>query len=116
MAEKEFSNEFCKYVFGDDEKKEIASEMAQKVTEMKEFEDGKKAVTSEFNSKIDSAKAQIHSAATKLNNGYEMRTIKCEVEYDFEKRIIRYIRTDNGDVAKTKNMTSDELQMSVFND
>lgn len=116
MTEKEFSNEFCKYVFDESEKKEIAIEMARKISEQEQLEKDAKSIASEFKAKIDGTKASISGAAIKLNNGYEMRTIKCEVEYDFDKRVIRYVRTDNGEVAKTKNMTSDDLQMRVFQD
>lgn len=111
--EKEYSHEYVKHVFTEDEKKEIATDMAQKVTELKEHEDSKKAVMSDFNSKIDAAKAHINSSATKLNNGYEMKTVKCEVVRDYELKIIKYIRTDNGEVGKEKPMSSDDMQMKL---
>lgn len=109
--ENEFSNEYIKHFFTDDEKKEIAIEMAQKVSELQQAEDDKKAVMSDFKSKIDGFQANVNSAATKLNNGYEMKTIKCEVVPDWTNKIWKYIRTDNMEVLKEKGMTTDDLQM-----
>ncbi len=77
--EKEFSNEFIKHKFSEIEKQEIAIEMAQKVANLQQAEDDKKAVMSDYKSQIDGIQAGINGAAAKLNNGYEMRTIKCEV-------------------------------------
>jgi hypothetical protein len=116
MQEKEYSNEFVKYVFSKEEKAEISSNMAQKYGELEQLEKDKKAVTSDFNSKIDSAKAQIGGAAIKLTNGYEMKSVKCEVDRDYDKKFIRWIRTDNGEIAKERAMTADELQRELFND
>ena len=112
--EQEFSNEYCKYIFMEDEKKEIASEMAQRVSELQRLEDEKKAIMSDLKSQIDRVQAEVNNSATKLNNGYEMRSIKCEVERNFETRKVRYIRADNGEVAKERKMTDDERQMQVL--
>ena len=112
-AEKEYSNEFCKYVLSDDEKKDIALTMAQKVSEVNQAEADKKSVTSDFASRINGLTAEVNRSAILLTNGYEMRNIQCEVLYDFEKKVIRYIRTDNNEEAKTRKMTSDDLQMSL---
>ena len=44
----EKSTEFVRHVFTEEEKKEIASELAQKVTELQTHEDQKKAVMSDL--------------------------------------------------------------------
>lgn len=113
MEEKEYTQEYVKHVFSEDETREIATSLALKVSEMKAAEDEKKAVTSDFNSQIDSAKSLINLAATKLNNGYEMRTVKCEIVRDYSLRMILYYRVDTGDLAKERPMTTDDLQMKI---
>ena len=113
IMEKEFSNEYVKYVFSENEKKEIASEMAQKVSEQNQAEDDKKAIMSDLKSRIDRIQAEVNSAATKLNNGYEMRNIKCEVIRDYKRKVIQFMRTDNGEIAREKPMTADDLQMRM---
>ena len=111
--EKEFSNEFIKHEFTENEKKEIAVEMAQKVSELQQAEDNKKAIASDFKSQIDGIQANVNSAATKLNNGYEMRTIKCEVVPNWDKKVWEYWRIDTDTIAKTKPMTANDLQMKL---
>lgn len=112
--EKEYSNEYCKYVLNEDEKKAIALTMAQKVSEVNQAEDDKKSVMSDFKSRIDGLSAEVNRSATLLNNGYEMRTIKCEVVPDYTLKVFKMIRTDNGEVAKERRMTSDDLQNQLF--
>ena len=109
----EFSNEYCRYTFSEDEKKEIASDMAQKVGELQRLEDELKAVKSDFKSQIDRVQAEVNNSATKINNGYEMRLIKCEVVKDYTKMTIRYIRTDTQETTKERKLTEDERQMRI---
>jgi hypothetical protein len=111
--EKEFSNEFIKHTFSDDEKRDIAVEMAQKVSELQQAEDNKKAIVSDFKSQIDGIQARVNNAATKLNNGYEMRTVKCEVVPNWDKKVWEYMRTDTGEKVKEEAMTADDLQMKL---
>ena len=112
--DKEYSNEYCKYVLNEEEKRDIALTMAQKVSELNQAEDDKKSVMSDFKSRIDGLSAEVNRSATLLNNGYEMRNIKCEVIPDYESKIFRFIRTDNYEEAKTRKMTSDDLQNQLF--
>ena len=107
------SSEFLKYVFTDKERGEIAIEMAQKVAELNQAEDQKKAITSDFKSKIDGLQAVVNHAAVRLNNGYEMRPIECEVVPNWEEKIWEYVRLDTGELAKTEEMSVEDLQMQL---
>jgi len=113
MKEGEYTYEYCKYVFNEDEKKDIASEMAQNVSDLAAAEDEKKAIMSDFKSRIDGLQARVNGAATKLNNGYEMKSIKCEVEGDWTNKIWLFRRQDNYEVAKKTEMKSDDLQRKI---
>jgi hypothetical protein len=113
MTEKEFCNEYCKYSFTKEEIDEMSAEMARLVSDLETAEDEKKAVMSDFKGKIDSLTATIRQAAGEINNGYEMRNIKCEVIRDHEKGKIMHMRTDNGEIVRTKKMTDDDRQMEI---
>jgi hypothetical protein len=113
QAEKEFSTQFVKHTFTEEEKRQIAQDMAQKVSELAQLEDQKKAVASQIKSEIDKKQAEVNISATHLNTGYEMRSVKCEVERDYKRRIVRYIRTDNGQLGREVPMTADELQKKL---
>jgi hypothetical protein len=73
--ENQFTQEYIKHKFTEDEKREIAIEMAQKVSELQRTEGSIKAIKSDYKSRIDGVQANINHAATKLNNGYEMRNL-----------------------------------------
>lgn len=111
MTEPKYENEFIKYIFTESELKEIASEMAQKIVNLQQTEDDLKAIKSDYKSQIDGIQAGINSAATKMTSGYEMRSIKCQVIPNYEKKIWEYIRVDTGELVKEKRMTSNDLQM-----
>ena len=113
IMENRTSKEYLKYVFSQEEKADIAIEMAQKVSELSQAEDEKKAIMSDFKSRIDGLQARVNSAAIKLNNGYEMRSIECEVVPNWEEKIWEYIREDTGEITKTAQMTPEDLQLKL---
>ncbi|MDH5297865.1 MAG: hypothetical protein OEV91_02485 [Desulfobulbaceae bacterium] len=113
QTKEEFSEEYVKYVFSEEEKREIAEKMAQTVTEANDLEEQKKAVAKDFDGRIQTAKNLVHSSDQKLNSGYEMRNIKCLVEKDYEARTATYTRTDNGEIVRKRVLSVGELQMTL---
>lgn len=109
----EHTYEFAKYVFNDEEKAGIAEKMAHMVEEAGDLEDQKKAVTKDFDGRIQAAKNTVSSCAQKLNSGYEMRDIQCEVRRDYERKVVEYIREDTGEIARSRSMSSVELQQEL---
>lgn len=109
----ETTKEHCKYEFTEDEKKEISQKMALKVTELNQAENDKKAIMSDLKSRIDGLDAEISNAATKINNGYEMRFMDCEKIPDYEMKIWEYRRADNHELIKERRMSSDDLQEKI---
>lgn len=113
MKSGDTTQEFVKYVFSEDEKKEIAARMANKVTELQSSEDEKKAIMSDFKSRIDSLQADINRAATQINNGYEMRNVDCYIKADYDSKVWVSIREDTGEIAKERKMSADDLQRQL---
>lgn len=111
MREKEYSTEYVRYDFTEEEKKEIAAELARKVTDLAQAENERKAVASDLKSKIDGLTAQVAQAANRINNGYEYRNLKCEVDYVYrEKKVLYWF---DGKIVKERFMTNDEFQMKL---
>jgi hypothetical protein len=101
MTEKvEYEKKWCKYEFNSDELKDIAGNLAIKTQQLQEVEAEKKAVTSAYNERIKRVQGEIIKSASLYKDRYEMRDIECIVERDFETGEIRYVRTDNYQVAK----------------
>ena len=70
-----------KYLFSDREKLILAGELANKQQELRQLEDQKKSINSEYASRINIAREHININADKLASGYEMREIDCKVQY-----------------------------------
>ena len=111
--DKETSTEFVRHEFTEEEKKDIASEMARKVSELQALEDQKKAIMSEIKGQIDIAQANINQSATKLNNGYEIRSVRCEVKRDYDDKVVNYYRINTDELVKTRAMTNEEKQQKL---
>ena len=116
MEDKQKKLEFCRYVFSDKEKKEIAAAMAQAISELKRKEDDLRSVKSEFKSEMDALNAAINKAAEELNSGYAMRNVECTVRADFEGKVWRVYRDDTHEQVREVKMSVDDLQKNLGED
>ena len=107
------TTKFLKYVFTEEEKRGLAENMVRKVTEAEDLEDQKKAVTSEYTAKINSAQAEAQSTAKKLTSGFEMRSVDCEEQLDYDQKKVTTIRLDDGEIVENRTMSNLELQQSL---
>ncbi len=113
MEKKEYSKEFCKYNFTEEELKDLAGQMAMKTQELDTIEIEKKSAMSSFKDRLDGANLELKSCAGKYKDSYEMRNIECEVIRDFDDGVVRFIRTDTGECVRVKKMTNEEKQMHI---
>lgn len=109
----EYEKCWCKYSFTEQEMRDIAERLAHKTQELADVEDQKKAVMAEFKERIERISTEIKSSSQKYRAGYEMRDIECEVDRDFKTGEVRYIRTDTGEIAKTKKMSMADRQRHI---
>lgn len=87
-----------KYEFSEEELLKLGNELSTKNQELRNIEDQKKSVVSEFGSRMTIAKEQISSLSDKVASGYEMRDIYCEVALHTPERNKKtFTRTDNGE-------------------
>lgn len=105
---------FLKYEFTEEEGRDLSNEMARKVTEAEDLEDQKKAVVSEFSSKINLARAEANSKAKKITSGFEMRQIDCKEIFNYTKSEVTVTRLDTDDTVEKRSMTNYELQEKIF--
>lgn len=108
------TTEFLRYHFSEEEKKQLAQTMAQNVIKVRDLEEEKKAVTSQFASQINEAVATSNSATQKLESGFEMRTVDCEELFHYDEMRVFTIRLDTGEQIKGRDMTNEELQQEMF--
>ena len=112
-AKVEYETLNCKYTFSEEEKRDIAEKLANKTHELDGVEAEKKSVMSSFKDRIEGVQLEIKTAARLYQDGYEYRNIECEVDRDFDAGEVKYIRTDTGEVARTKKITMAERQRRI---
>ena len=114
MKEREKAQVFGKYEFKDFELKAIAKNMANAVSDIETLTDRLKSVKSQIKAEIDEATAVMNSCAKKLQTGYEMRDLDCEVVYDFKGGQVLYISEETGETVKSRKMTDEDRQQELM--
>ena len=108
------TTEYLKCILTDDEFREYSSTLARKYSDIQELESQKKAITSDFASRINSATEETSRLARIIQNKCEYRNVDCEILYNYDKGIVTVIRLDTGEEVKSRAMTSDERQKKMF--
>lgn len=100
-----------KYVFNEQEIAEKAKQLANECSEKQNLEDEKKAVMSDFKSKVDGKDAIIGLLSNHINFGFEMKTVLCDVEFDFKKGV-KHLFFD-GKKYDTVKITEEDRQLEI---
>lgn len=102
-----------KCYFTEDEMKEFMDKLASSVMEKQTLVDEKKSVVSDYTARINEKDATINRVASNIRNGYEHREVKCQITYDFDRRIKTFAREDTGEVVQEEVITPDECQQEI---
>jgi len=116
MVEKGLEIKSChiKYKFTVEEKKDIALEMAKKISEKEDLELKKKEVTSKITSEISAANAAAANRAKELNQGYTYKNTDCYEIFDYDTKTVFTHRADTDDQVEVRTMSSSEFQRELF--
>lgn len=100
-----------KYQFSQEERNNLASELANAYYDRSELESQLSSIKADFKGRIGSIETQIEKHTRKIRDGYEMREIECEVQFhtpvDGQKRIVRL---DTGEEVAIEYMLPHERQ------
>lgn len=111
----EIKSMHIKYVFTDDEKKDIASNLAEKTSEKLALEDKKKEVSSQIQGDINAANAAMSRYSKEYNQGYTWKNHDCYEVFDYDDKQVHTHRADTHDLVDTRVMRSSEFQRDMFN-
>ena len=111
--DKETCHKTLKYEFTADEKKKLASEMAEATQAEIDLVGEKEEVVASFKARIKEAEQKRKTASKKYRDGYEYRRTQCEIMRDFTAGMVTYVRMDTGEIAETRSMTADERQKEL---
>jgi hypothetical protein len=93
-------------------------EIAQKSTQLAEtcgdklrLIEEKKSVNSNYKAKIDEKDSIVSLLSSHITNGYEIKTVECDVEYDYDAGLKRYFF--QGVLYDTRSMDDNDRQLEA---
>ena len=110
----EIKSMHIKYVFTEDEKKDIAAELALKFSEKESLELQKKEVASKFTSEINTANVHATRLSNEYNQGYTYKNHDCYEIFDYDSKQVFTHRADTKDQVDVRTMSVAEYQREMF--
>jgi hypothetical protein len=110
----EIIKEFLKCPLTDAEMKKEAEKMAYSLSKRAELEADLKSFKKQLESEIAKVDAELTSAVTKYQSGFEMRNVECRVDKDFETNTVQVIHLDTLEMIRERAMTGEERQATLF--
>lgn len=111
------TKESLRHDFTDAETLDLSRDLARSHQELALIEEGKEKVVADFKAQIQAKENVISDLSRRINNGYEYRSIECELRFhEPEKGMKTLVRLDNAAVVKTTRMDSWEAQEHLFED
>lgn len=90
-----------------------AQDLADAQKSAEELEERKKAVVSDLNSDLKTAKLKVSKLARVVANRRETREVTVEVKYDYDLGVVIKTRTDNNEEISRRDMTTQEKQSEL---
>lgn len=105
---------YIKYVFTEEEKKEVASELARLLSERDSLEAKKKEVASQMKADIETLTGKISGLSRDYNQGYRFKNHPCLIEKDHADKTVKVYREDNHELVEERTMTQQEASELPF--
>jgi hypothetical protein len=101
------------YRFTDEEARQNAKDLAQKMQDKESLEDQLTSIKSDFKAKIDLADAQIRDLRNKVASGTEQRQYRCRIVLNFKKKIREYFDLNTNVLIETRPLQAEDYQTSI---
>lgn len=99
------------YKFTEPELVILAKSAAEKQSQLKALEDGRKMVADEWKAKISACQSEITNLSNKISSGIEYRDYECPVKFDTPKKGYKSLyHPETGELVTTKEMTASEIR------
>lgn len=103
-----------KHNFTDGELAATARDYAARLGALNQLEAEAKSVATGYKARMDSAKAELQSLSVQVNNGFEMRNVKCLVLQERPESHEITIRLDTGRITRRRRLEQTERQMKLL--
>lgn len=100
-----------RYSFDRDEIAQKSQQLAETCGEKQRLVEEKKSVNSDYKAKIDAKDSIMNLLSSHITNGYEIKSVECDVEMDYDKGLKRYFY--QGVLYDTVAMTGDDRQLEI---
>lgn len=91
-----------------------ANELADAINKHENEVQRKKDVMKQINADVSKAAALVSKLGNVVATRREQRDVTVEVTYDYEKGLVKKVRTDTNEEISTREMTSNERQSGLF--
>lgn len=112
-TEKSTEKRYLKCFLTEEEKRELATDMAQAVCQRDSLENNMESIKAQIKAEVKKTEAIISGNAEKIRAGYEMREVECEVMIDRDKNSVTALRLDTGEIIEERRLTFAERQISL---
>jgi hypothetical protein len=109
-----FDEMSLKHNFTDGELAATARDYAARLGSLNQLEAEAKSVATGYKARMDCAKAELQSLSVQVNNGFEMRNVRCLVLQERPESHEITIRLDLGRIVKRRKLESTERQMKLL--
>jgi hypothetical protein len=100
----------------DNEMAGLARQQANAIEKLKVHENELGAIKKDYGGRIALAQAEIGSISSRVNQGWEMRNVKCLLCDERPEGYRLVIRTDNGHIARRRKLNPEERQIKLSTD
>jgi len=104
----------AKHTYTTDELNTLQKALALAVQDLRHKEEDKKAIMSELTSDINKLHAETGSLSDRINSGYEYRSMKCVVKFDFPTGTKDIVHPETGEVISTEKITDEDRQQYLI--
>jgi hypothetical protein len=104
----------ARHEFDETEKSKLGLKLAELNQQKTRTEEEKKAVVSQWATKVKTIQSEIGDLSAKISSGFEMRPTECEVHFDWKTGKKTYIRISDKKVIDTQSITDPERQQKLF--
>lgn len=101
------------YRFTDEEARQNAKDLAQKMQDKESLEDQLTSIKSDFKAKIDLADATIRDLRNKVASGTEQRQYRCRIALNFRKKTREYFDLNTNVLIETRPLQAEDYQTSI---
>jgi hypothetical protein len=104
----EFEEKYLRCNLTPDEFEEHVGKLTQAIAKLDEAVQEKKVVMADLKSRVERATSDVGMENNIVRNRYEMRHVRCEAMYDYDKMRAVITRADTGEVLEERDMKQGE--------